>query len=180
VAGVTTAFLDDTLTLTVDTETTAVFHGPVEVCFSYDDTGLSEADEQALELLHHENDDWQDITTSIDMGFNIICGEVTEFSEFVIAFPTVTDFGIDGDVNGDDSVNAIDVQLVINAALGIDTIYSCDINGDGPVNAVDVQLVINAVLGIGILNDNAKVLTSPKAPHRMFPRAILIRIIVEA
>jgi hypothetical protein len=133
-----------------DTETTAVFHGPVEVCFSYDDTGLSEADEQALELLHHENDDWQDITTSLDMGFNIICGEVTEVSEFVIAFPTVTDSGIDGDVNGDDSVNAIDVQLVINAALGIDTICSCDINGDGPVNAVDVQLVINAVLGIGI------------------------------
>jgi hypothetical protein len=58
--------------------------------------------------------------------------------------------GIAGDVNGDTSTNAIDVQLVINEALGIDTGYSCDINDDGPVNAVDVQLVINAALGIDI------------------------------
>jgi len=45
--------------------------------------------------------------------------------------------------------NALDVQLVINEDLGIDTGYDCDINGDGAVNALDVQLVINAALGIG-------------------------------
>lgn len=55
------------------------------------------------------------------------------------------------DVNGDGSVDAVDVQLVINAALGlpIDSTYRPDLNGDGEVNAVDVQLVINAALGIG-------------------------------
>jgi len=54
-----------------------------------------------------------------------------------------------GDINGDGVVNAIDVQLVINAALGMDTSpYNADINGDSVVNAVDVQLVINAALGI--------------------------------
>ncbi len=52
------------------------------------------------------------------------------------------------DVNGDGFVNAIDVQLVINEALEIDTGYDYDINGDGTVNALDVQLVINAALGI--------------------------------
>jgi len=59
---------------------------------------------------------------------------------------------IPGDVNGDGVVNAVDVQLVINAALGIeiDPSYDADINGDGTVNAVDVQLVINAALGIAI------------------------------
>ena len=52
------------------------------------------------------------------------------------------------DVNGDGLVNAVDVQLVINAALGVDTGFNCDVNGDGATNAIDVQLVINAALGI--------------------------------
>jgi len=55
-----------------------------------------------------------------------------------------------GDVNGDDDVNAVDVQLVINAALGLTSEGNPDINGDATVNAVDVQLVINAALGIKI------------------------------
>ena len=60
--------------------------------------------------------------------------------------------GIPGDINGDDVVNAVDVQLVINAALGvaIEQGFDADINGDGQVNAVDIQLVINAALGIDI------------------------------
>lgn len=50
------------------------------------------------------------------------------------------------DVDGSGVVNAVDVQLVINAALGMPVSYDCDINGDSIVNAVDVQLVINAAL----------------------------------
>ena len=55
-----------------------------------------------------------------------------------------------GDINRDGVVDAIDVQLVINAALGIALAQglNADVNGDGFVNAVDVQLVINAALGI--------------------------------
>ena len=54
------------------------------------------------------------------------------------------------DINGDGAVNAVDVQLVINAALGISIApFNADVNGSGSVNAVDVQLVINAALGIG-------------------------------
>jgi len=53
------------------------------------------------------------------------------------------------DVNYSGSVDAVDVQLVINGALGIDVApVDPDINGDGAVNAVDVQLVINAALGV--------------------------------
>ena len=60
--------------------------------------------------------------------------------------------GVAGDVDGDGVVNAVDVQLVINAALGIaiNPAFKPDINGDGVVNAIDVQLVINAALGIAI------------------------------
>lgn len=54
-----------------------------------------------------------------------------------------------GDVNGEGFVNAVDVQLAINAALGIaiDEAFDADVNNDGETNAVDVQLVINAALG---------------------------------
>jgi hypothetical protein len=56
----------------------------------------------------------------------------------------------DGDVNGDNAVDAVDVQLVINGVLGLDIgTVNADINGDGQVDAVDVQLVINIVLGVG-------------------------------
>ena len=55
-----------------------------------------------------------------------------------------------GDVDHNDKVNAQDVQLVINAALGMDTGVDCDINRDKRTDAVDVQLVINAALGLAI------------------------------
>ncbi len=56
-----------------------------------------------------------------------------------------------GDLDGDGAVSAVDVQLVINAALGIDVgAVDADVSGDGTVDAVDVQLVINAALGISI------------------------------
>ena len=52
-------------------------------------------------------------------------------------------------VNRDSAVNAVDVQLVINAALGLDiTPLNADVNNSGATDAVDVQLVINAVLGL--------------------------------
>ena len=51
------------------------------------------------------------------------------------------------DINGDGVVNAIDVQLVINAALGIDiSPFDANVKGHGITNAIDVQLVINAAL----------------------------------
>ena len=53
------------------------------------------------------------------------------------------------DVNGDGAVDAVDVQLVINGALGLPIAHESDVNGDGSTNALDVQLVINAVLGVG-------------------------------
>jgi hypothetical protein len=55
---------------------------------------------------------------------------------------------LSGDINGDQGVNAVDVQLVINGALDIPTGFDCDIDSSGEVDAVDIQLVINAALGL--------------------------------
>jgi hypothetical protein len=52
------------------------------------------------------------------------------------------------DIDGNGTLDAVDVQIVINAALGIDDRPNADVNIDGEVNAVDVQLVINAALGL--------------------------------
>ncbi|MBI5091938.1 MAG: trypsin-like peptidase domain-containing protein [Candidatus Hydrogenedentes bacterium] len=49
------------------------------------------------------------------------------------------------DIDGDGAINAVDIQLVINAALAIDIGgMNADVNGDGHVDAVDIQAVINS------------------------------------
>jgi hypothetical protein len=53
-----------------------------------------------------------------------------------------------GDINADGDTDAVDVQLVINGALGVPVAYNTDVNGDGDTDAVDVQLTINAALGL--------------------------------
>ncbi len=52
------------------------------------------------------------------------------------------------DINLDGIINSVDVQLVINAALGIDIGgMNGDVDRNGAINATDVQLVINTALG---------------------------------
>lgn len=52
-----------------------------------------------------------------------------------------------GDVDGNGSVNAVDVQYVILAVLGYGVTHDCDVNGDGRIDALDLQIVINTLLG---------------------------------
>jgi uncharacterized protein YjdB len=51
-------------------------------------------------------------------------------------------------VNQDGTINVVDVQSIINEALGV-TPAGNDLSGDGTVSVVDVQISINAVLGLG-------------------------------
>jgi hypothetical protein len=47
-------------------------------------------------------------------------------------------------------ITAVQVQMTINAALGlpVEPGFQADANGDGKIDAVDVQLMINAALGL--------------------------------
>ena len=54
------------------------------------------------------------------------------------------------DLNADASVNVLDVQTVINQALGISPAIN-DLTGDGVVNVADIQLETMAALGLGCL-----------------------------
>ena len=52
------------------------------------------------------------------------------------------------DVNRDGTVDAVDVQLVINALLEMSkSSVNADVNLDGAVNALDLQVVINEAIG---------------------------------
>jgi hypothetical protein len=51
------------------------------------------------------------------------------------------------DVNGDGTANVIDVQLQVNAALGLAACKYQDVDGNGSCNVLDVQRVVAAVLG---------------------------------
>jgi hypothetical protein len=53
------------------------------------------------------------------------------------------------DLNDDGVVNVIDVQLEIDAALGLRACGAGDLNGDGVCNATDVQRIEQAALGQG-------------------------------
>jgi len=55
---------------------------------------------------------------------------------------------IPGDINKDGHADAADVQIVINAALGILDDEGADLDENGRVSAVDIQLIINFALGL--------------------------------
>ena len=69
--------------ITYDISTSAIFAGPVEVCVSYGNQILQ--DEPALKLFHFESGAWADVTTTHDMVNDVICGNVTTLSPFVVA-----------------------------------------------------------------------------------------------
>jgi hypothetical protein len=52
------------------------------------------------------------------------------------------------DLNGDGVVNAADVQIAVNQALGLAPCTNGDVNKDGVCNVIDVQKVIAASLGM--------------------------------
>lgn len=61
----------------------------------------------------------------------------------------VNPFAPAGDVNGDGRIDAVDVQLAINAVLGNNLGgFDADVNADNALNAVDIQIVVNAALGV--------------------------------
>ena len=51
------------------------------------------------------------------------------------------------DLNGDGVINATDVQIAINQALGLSPCNAADLQENGQCNVIDVQRVINASLG---------------------------------
>jgi CSLREA domain-containing protein len=69
-----------------DLTTTAVFSGPIQVCFDYG--SLSFGQPSQLRLFHFDSG-WVDVTSSLDTTAKSICGVTTSLSPFAIFEPDV-------------------------------------------------------------------------------------------
>jgi hypothetical protein len=82
------------------------------------------------------------VVTSFDLY-----GNESDFSNEVSA--TIGTPAVGCDINGDNSVNVVDLQALANVVLGIDPAAgSDDLSGDGKVDVVDLQILINVILGL--------------------------------
>jgi hypothetical protein len=77
----------------------------------------------------------------------VIAGEDAVWIDNII-FPPC--FGasnsLSGDLNNDETVNVLDIVIMVNYILEGEDNYAADINNDGSVNVLDVVLVINIIL----------------------------------
>jgi hypothetical protein len=71
-----------------DVATTASYAGSVNLCFSWQEGQFD--NEGLIALFHFEAGDWQNVTTSLDVNINKVCGQVTSFSPFSLFERTYT------------------------------------------------------------------------------------------
>lgn len=79
-------------------------------------------------------------TSGLESGYS------NEVSQTINGTPTTTKC----DANSDGVTNVLDLQIMINAIMGIQTIPAGkgDLNGDGRVDVLDLQILGNVILGI--------------------------------
>ncbi len=77
-------------------------------------------------------------------GGSLVEAGLDDFTiEYISSYPL-----IEGDINGDESVNVLDVILLVNMILEIDdaNYFVADLNDDGELNVQDIVLLINLIL----------------------------------
>jgi hypothetical protein len=87
----------------------------------------------------------EDITNPGDSGSggSIIEAAIDDFT--VSIFDINPD--LSGDLNGDGTLNVLDVVVMVNLVLSGDCISSADMNGDNNCNVLDVVILVNLILG---------------------------------
>jgi hypothetical protein len=74
------------LPLYFDINTDAAYSGDLTVCVRYDETQVA-GPETNLKLMQRVDDNYVDVTTSVDTADDIICGTTTHLSIFIVAEP---------------------------------------------------------------------------------------------
>ena len=123
-----------------DVSTTATFDPPAEVCILYQEWAY--ADEIQIRLLHLEDDEWVDVTTSLDTDADLVCGSVMSFSPFVIATGSgdvnYTFTGFTGDVANPPAVNRVNAGDKVRLRFSLGGDYGFDVFADGFPSSVRV------------------------------------------
>lgn len=65
-----------------DVDTTANLAGPITLCFSWQEGQFG--NEGGIGLFHFEGGDWHNVTLSLDIQANKVCGQVTSLSPFAL------------------------------------------------------------------------------------------------
>ena len=115
-----------------DVSTSAAFTS-AQVCFNYDDTGLTLAEEAEIRLFHRESLVWVDVT---DAGYpatsdNVVCGTVTNFSPFVVARPGFKFSGFFQPVDNLPTLNLVKAGTAIPVKFSLDGDHGLAIFADG-------------------------------------------------
>lgn len=85
------------------------------------------------------------------IGVIVLCntssyGTVIEIENALFDFAEENDFFISGDVNGDSSVDILDIVQLVNLILSNNYSQIADMNSDGVLNVMDIVLLVSAVL----------------------------------
>ncbi len=119
----------------VDISTSASFTGTVEVKFPYGEMGW---DERAYRMFHKTGSGWEDITTAIDTENNVITGQATSLSEFMLIYPVpkitsidpswgVRGTTVDADLYGYGFWDVPETELILQLKNGETAIDATDI-----------------------------------------------------
>lgn len=129
--------------------TTAPFAGVIEICVNYDPAQVAPGNEADLKLFHYDGSNWDDITTAIDETNNVICGETTTLSPFIVARPGY----VCGDADGTAIVTISDAVYLISYIFAGGPAPIPMLSGDsdcsGTVNISDAVYLINYIFAGG-------------------------------
>ena len=82
-----------------------------------------------------------------NIGFNWQISD-TAYGEGDLGTPGEGNFAIQGDVNGDEMLNVLDVVIIANMILADDFNTIADMNKDGTLNVLDLVILVNIILDI--------------------------------
>lgn len=130
-----------------DISTTATYTGGIEVCMPYDDADVTN-NEGRVKLLQYVGSEWVDVTQTLDIVGNQVCGYVTQLGTFLVAEklgccipPTV------GDVDQNGAVDVTDISILIDNQFLTLTPLDCEAEGDvdfsGAVDVTDISILID-------------------------------------
>lgn len=126
-----------------DVKTTANYSGPIDITLPYSDVGLSSFAEKNLALVQWNgtSEKWENITVGADTVHNLIFGETSYLSVFIIIVPLFGDIKQDGVV---DIFDAILLSAAFNSRPGSPTWnLRADINKDNVVDIFDALILSN-------------------------------------
>jgi len=101
--------------------------------------------ESVCELEHIDYDD----NLSIDFSYNQLCPPYPDcIDDISVHYMDTSACPITGDINADDSVDILDVVMLVSYVLSGDTseLDGADINNDGAVNVIDVVILVDIIL----------------------------------